>query len=99
KEDLIILQRTLDLAGLAIEAYQGTLLGQILNDAIGEESERCLEVLQILHGIIQAYQPSLVSASINFLWGRFLGTGCESEELAIQRRKLSECQRLVVGCL
>lgn len=99
KKDLIILQWTMHLVGLAIEAYQDMLLGWILNDTIGKELERCLEVLQALHGMIQVYQPSLISTSINFLRGRFLGTWCELDELATWRGKLSECQWSVVGCL
>jgi hypothetical protein len=92
KKDLIILQWTMHLVGLAIEAYQDMLLGRILNDTIGKELEWCLEVLQALHGMIQVYQPSLISTSINFLRGRFLGTWCELDELATWRGKLSECQ-------
>ena len=99
KKGLIILHRALDLAELAIEAYQGTPLGRILNDTIGKEFDRCLEVLQALRSVIEAYWPTLVSTSLNFLQGRFLGSGCESDELATWRRKLSECQRSVVGCL
>lgn len=99
KKGLIILRGALDLGELTIEAYRGTPLGRILNDAIGKESERCLEVLQGLRSVIEAYQPTLVSTSINFLRGRFLGSGHESDELDTWRRKLSECQGSIVGYL
>ena len=99
KEDLNILKQVLDLTGLAIEAYEHTSVGSTLGKAIDRETERCLEVLRELLNAIRAYQRSLRSTSINFLWGRVLGSAYTSDELAIWREKLTACEKSLAECL
>jgi hypothetical protein len=99
KEDLNILQQTLTLTGLAIQAYEHTPLAPSLANVVGKETERCLRVLRTLNGSIDAYQQGLNSTRLNFFWGQVWLSAHEQVELASLRRELSDCQKSLSGCL
>jgi len=98
KENLNTLQQTLDLTGLAIDAFQCIPLGRILASTIGNETEQCIGVLRELLSAIRAYQRGLRSTRINLSWNR-VGSGCKSGEIRIWREKLSACQKSLGECL
>ena len=99
KGDLKILQQTLDLGGLAIEAFQCTPIGRILSCTISEERARCIGVLQNLLNTIRGYQRDLKSMSRFFPLSRALGGGGELGEILVWRDKLSDCQKSLGQCL
>jgi len=99
KEGLNILQQTLDLTGMAIEAYQCTPLGHILANAMGKETEQCIGVLRELLSAIRAYQRSFGSTRTIFSWSRRSGSGYEFGEIRIWQQKLSVCQKSLGSCL
>ena len=99
KEDLNTLQQTLDLTGLAIEAYQCTPLGRLLTNTIGKEMEQCIGVLRELLSAIRAYQRDLGSTRVIFSWSRGSGSGYELGQIRNWREKLSACQKSLGECL
>ena len=98
KEDLKTLQQTLDLTGLAIDAFQCIPLGRILASTIGNETEQCIGVLQEFRSAIRAHQQVLSSTRINVPWNR-VGSGWKSGEIRMWREKLSACQKSLEECL
>ena len=99
KKDLNTLQQTLDLTGLAIEAYQCTPLGRLLTNTIGKETEQCIGVLRELLSAIRAYQRDLGSTRVIFSWSRGSGSGYELGQIRNWREKLSACQKSLGECL
>lgn len=94
KEDLTTLQQALDLTGLAITACLRTPLGQILANTIRKETDQCLGVLRELLTAIVTYQRY-----INSPWGQMWGSGCQSGEGGIWRKKLIACRKSLCECL
>lgn len=99
KEDLEILQQTLDLCGLAIEAHQCTPIGRILSCTISEERARCIGVLRKLLNTIRGYQRDLKSIYRFFSSSRASGGGGELGEIRVWRDKISDCQKSLGQCL
>ena len=99
KKDLNTLQQTLDLTGLAIEAYQCIPLGRLLTNTIGKETEQCIGVLRELLSAIRAYQRGLGLIRIIFSWSRGSGSGYELGQIRNWREKLSACQKSLGECL
>ena len=99
KADLHILQQTLTLTGLAIQAYEHTPLAPSLADVIDKETEKCLSVLRALNRSIDTYQQGLNLTRLKFLWGQVWLSAHEQVELASLRRELSVCQKSLGGCL
>ena len=99
KGDLKILQQTLDLSGLAIEAYQCTPIGRMLSRTISEERTRCIGVLRSLLNAIKGYQRDVKSMHRFFLLSRASAGGDELGEIRVWRDKLSDCQKSLGQCL
>jgi hypothetical protein len=93
KVELELLHQTLTLAGLAIDAYEYTPLGRSLANIVNQEVERCCVVLRELLDIINAYRQGLNPTRIRYLWRQVWWSGCDDEELAPLRIKLSACQK------
>ncbi|KIM80413.1 hypothetical protein PILCRDRAFT_9594 [Piloderma croceum F 1598] len=99
KVELELLQQTLTLAGLAIDAYEYTPLGRSLANIVNQEVERCCVVLRELLDIINAYRLGLNRTRIQYLWRQVWWSGCDVDELASLRIKLSACQKSLGQCL
>ena len=99
KEDLNILQKTLTLTGLAIQAYERTPLIPSLANILGKETERCLNILRALNGSIDTSQRGLNSTRLAILWDRVRLSAHKEIGLASLRRELSDCQKSLSGCL
>lgn len=93
KRELELLQKTLALTGLAIQAYQSTLLGANLANTINTEVQRCTVVLEKLFYVIDQYRQGLKSTPINYFWPKVLQCGASVDELASIRSELSACQK------
>jgi hypothetical protein len=99
KVELELLHQTLTLAGLAIDAYEYTPLGRSLANIVNQEAERCCVVLRELLDIIDTYRQDLNPTRIWYLWRQVWWSGCDADELASLRIKLSACQKSLGQCL
>jgi hypothetical protein len=99
KVELELLQQTLTLAGLAIDAFECTPLSRSLADIVDQEAERCCIILHELLDRINAYRQGLNSTRIQYLWRQVWWNGCDVNELTSLRIKLSTCQKSLGQCL
>jgi hypothetical protein len=90
KEELRMLQQTIALIELAIEAYKRKLLGRSLASIITKEAGRCLWVLQRLLNTINVYQQALNSTRITSFWSRVWWNASEPDDLAFLINTLSD---------
>lgn len=95
---LELLQYTLSLTGLAVQAYDYTPLGESLAITINQEVKACTAVLQELLDTIDSYQQGLESTRIRYLWRLVMGSGCVNK-LALIKTKLFAGQNSLSQCL